>query len=132
MDMEIVFPGGKRVDANYKGFNIKTDQSTFAGGENSAPAPFDYFLVSIGTCAGIYVLSFCQQRNISTEGIKIIQRLIRNEQLKKIETISLEIQLPPEFPEQYKAAVIRSAELCAVKKYMQNPPEFEIYTKVVG
>jgi len=84
MDMEIVFPGGKRVDANYKGFNIKTDQSTFAGGENSAPAPFDYFLVSIGTCAGIYVLSFCQQRNISTEGIKIIQRLIRNEQLKKL------------------------------------------------
>ena len=131
MDMEIVFPGGKRVDANYKSFTIKTDQSTFAGGENSAPAPFDYFLVSIGTCAGIYVLGFCQQRNIPIDRIKIIQRLIRNEQLKRIGTISLEIQLPPEFPEQYKAAVIRSAELCAVKKYMQNPPQFEIYTKVV-
>ena len=128
MDMEITFPGGKRVDADYKDFIIKTDQPTFAGGDNSAPAPFDYFLVSIGTCAGIYVLSFCQQRGIATDGIKIIQRMVRDEQRKQIEVISLELKLPPDFPEQYKEALIRTAELCTVKKYIQNPPKFEIYT----
>jgi len=57
--------------------------------------------------------------------------MIRNEAERRIETIALEIQLPPEFPEQYKEAVIRSAELCAVKKYIQNPPKFEISTKTV-
>lgn len=128
MDMEIRFPGRKKVDAIYKGFTIRTDQSRINGGENSAPAPFDYFLASIGTCAGLYILSFCQQRDIPTQGIKIIQRMIRNKQQKRIETISMEIQLPPEFPDQYKEALIRSAELCAVKKHIQNPPKFEIYT----
>jgi len=81
---------------------------------------------------GIYVLNFCKQRNIPTDGIKIIQRKIRDEQAKRIDTISLEIQLPPSFPERYKDAVIRSAELCAVKKHIHNPPKFEIYTKVVS
>ena len=130
MDMKIIFPGGKKVNVIYKGFTIQTDQAKHAGGENSAPTPFDYFLASIGACAGSYVLSFCQQRNIPTTGIKIIQCMIRNEQQKRIEMISLEIQLPPEFPEQYKNALIRSAELCAVKKYIQDPPNFKIYTVI--
>jgi len=132
MEMEVVFPGGKRVDANYKGFTIKTDQPVFSGGDNSAPAPFDLFLASIGTCAGIYVLGFCQQRGISTDGIKIIQRMEMDPIKRGIGAITLEIQVPVEFPEQYKDAVIRSAELCAVKKYIQNPPRFEIYTKLVN
>jgi ribosomal protein S12 methylthiotransferase accessory factor len=131
MEMEIVFSGGKKVDARYNGFTIKTDQPAFGGGDNSAPAPFDLFLASIGTCAGIYVLSFCQQRGISTDGIKLVQRMFRDEVSNGIGTISIEIQVPPEFPEEYKAAVIRSAELCAVKKHIQKPPQFEIFTSVV-
>ncbi len=132
MDMEITFPGGKKVDANYKNFNIKTDQPLMGGGDNSAPAPFDLFLASIGTCAGIYVLSFCQQRDIPTDDIKIIQKLLPNEMGNGIGSITLEIQLPPDFPERYKDAVIRSAEQCAVKRTIQNPPKFDIYTKEVA
>jgi len=130
--MEITFPGGKKVDANFKGFTIKTDQSVLGGGENSAPAPFDYFLASIGTCAGIYVLSFCQQRNIATDNIKIVEKISPDATGRGIGTIALEIQVPSDFPEQYKEAVIRSADLCAVKKYIHNPPKFEIYTKEVN
>lgn len=132
MEMEVVFPGGKKVDAKYNGFTIKTDQPMRGGGENSAPAPFDLFLASIGTCAGIYVLGFCQQRGIPTEGIKILQRMMVDPMKRGIGKIALEIQVPPEFPEQYKEAVIRSAELCAVKKHLHDPPRFDIYTKVMN
>jgi putative redox protein len=132
MEMEIVFPGGKKVAALYKGVTIKTDQPVVSGGENSAPAPFDLFLASIGTCASIYVLGFCQQRGIPTDGIKIVQKMEIDPMRRGIGAIGLEIQVPPDFPEQYKEAVIRSAELCAVKKHIQDPPEFNVYTKVVS
>ncbi|MCK5331318.1 MAG: osmotically inducible protein OsmC, partial [Candidatus Marinimicrobia bacterium] len=62
MDMKITFPGGKKINAEYNGQIIKTDQAVASGGNGSAPEPFDLFLASIGTCAGIYVLGFCQQR----------------------------------------------------------------------
>lgn len=131
MDLVVNFPGGKKVDAHYKGFTIKTDQPILGGGENSAPAPFDLFLASLATCAGIYVLSFCQQRNIATDDIKIVQKILPSETGRGIGTIAMEIQLPSDFPEQYKEAVIRAAELCAVKKLMESPPKFNIYTKTV-
>jgi ribosomal protein S12 methylthiotransferase accessory factor len=125
MDMEIVFPGGLRVDAVAGDMVISTDQ------DGSAPAPFGLFLASIGTCAGIYVLNFCRQRGLPTADLRIIQRMHTNPLTRLIDKIELDIQLPPDFPEQYKDAVIRSAQVCAVKKHLENPPAFDVYTSVV-
>lgn len=127
-EMEIVFPGNKKVDAIFNGTIVKTDQPLQAGGDGTAPAPFDLFLASIGTCAGIYVLGFCQARGIPTDGIKLIQRMNYNYQKRLFDRIEVEIQLPSDFPEKYKGAVIHAADNCAVKKHLLNPPEIIVKT----
>ena len=125
MEMKINFPGGARVNAEFGPHTIITDQ------DGSAPSPFATFLASLGTCAGIYVLGFCQQRGLPTEGIQIVQRMRQNPFNGMVDKIDLEIQVPPSFPERYHEALVRSASLCAVKKHMENPPEFDVYTKAV-
>jgi ribosomal protein S12 methylthiotransferase accessory factor len=126
MEMMIDFPGGSRVDAHLNQFTIPTDQPP----ESSAVAPFDLFLASIGTCAGIYVLGFCRQRNLPTEGMRILQRINYNHSTGMVDDIALEIQLPAGFPEKYRESVIRSADLCKVKKHLEHPPTFQITTKI--
>ena len=128
MDMEIYFPGGKRVYADYGGFTIQTDQPARSGGEGSAPAPFDLFLASIGTCAGIYALGFMQQRGIDPEGSKLIMRSHYNPTIGLIDEIVLELKTPPGFPDKYRDAIINAMELCAVKKHLQQPPAFAVTT----
>jgi len=110
MDMEVYFPGGKRVYADYKGFTIETDQPARGGGEDSAPAPFDLFMASIGTCAGIYALGFMQQRGISAEGSKLIMRPQADPTTGMIAKVDLELHLPEGFPEKYRDAVIKRHE----------------------
>lgn len=131
MELTIDFPGGARVDAHFGTFTVQTDQPPTGGGEGSAPTPFALFLSSIGTCAGIYVLGFCKQRGLPTEGIRIIQRVHSSPQSGMVEKVDLEIQVPPTFPQKYYDSLIRSAELCAVKKHLEHPPSFEVTTKVV-
>jgi putative redox protein len=126
--MEITFEGGKVVTAHSHGHVIRTDQPVADGGENSAPSPYELFLASIGTCAGIYVKSFCDNRQISTDGIKIIQSYEWNKETGLPVKISLDIKLPEGFPEKYKASLIHVADLCKVKKTMASPPQFEIIT----
>jgi uncharacterized OsmC-like protein len=126
MEMKISFPGGKKIDADYKGFTIKTDQPIREGGEGSAPEPFSLFIASIGTCTGVYVLSFCQKRNISTDNISLMLKLEKNKDTHMIEKISIEIQVPEDFPENYKKAIVKTANLCTVKKHLDNPPEIDI------
>lgn len=129
-EMKISFPGGLRVDAEYKGFVIKTDQPAYQDGEGSEPSPFDLFLASIATCAGYYVLAFCNKREIPTEKAAVVMKTRRNSETKRIEKISIEIQLPPEFPEKYKKAVIKAVDSCSVKAHILNPPVFEVEAKI--
>jgi ribosomal protein S12 methylthiotransferase accessory factor len=131
MEMVIDFPGGAKVDAHFGTFTVNTDQPPVGGGDDSAPTPFATFLASIGTCAGIYVLGFCKQRGLPTEGIRIVQRMHSNPATGMLGKIDLEIQTPPTFPEKYLPSLVRSAELCAVKKHFEQPPTFEVTSEVV-
>jgi putative redox protein len=131
MELVINFPGGARVDATFGPYTVKTDQPPTGGGEGSAPTPFALFLSSIGTCAGIYVLGFCKQRGLPTEGIQIVQRIHNNPATGMVEKIDLEIQVPPSFPEKYYESLVHTAKLCAVKKHLENPPSFEVFTRVM-
>jgi putative redox protein len=122
----VSFPGGKRVDAHYKGFHIQTDQSPQGGGEGAAPEPFDLFLASIATCAGIYVKGYCDAREIPTNGLALEMQVERDAEKHRVARLVIEIRLPAGFPEKHRDAVIRAAELCAVKKHILEPPTFEI------
>lgn len=132
MEMVIDFPGGSRVDAHFGPYTVNTDQPPMSGGEGSAPTPFAVFLSSIGTCAGIYVLGFCKQRGLPTDGIRIVQRVHTDPLTRMIGKVDLEIQVPENFPEKYRDSLVRSAELCAVKKHLESPPEFDVFTKEVS
>ncbi|HEX7479133.1 MAG TPA: OsmC family protein [Polyangiales bacterium] len=128
-DIRISFPGGRRVDAQVGDHVVHTDQSVEHGGAGSAPEPFDLFLSSLATCAGIYVLVFCQARNIPTEGIELSQKHRYSDDGKRLERVDLELVLPDSFPEKYRAAVLNAAAGCKVKKLLTAPPEVEVALK---
>ena len=130
MQMMIDFPGGARVDAHFDGLTVATDQPAPTGA-NAAASPFLTFLASIGTCAGIYVLGFCQSRGLSTAGIRILQSMRVEPATGMVTNVNLDIVIPADFPEKYKPALIKAADQCKVKKHLEHPPAFEVKT-VVG
>ena len=126
MEMMIDFPGGARVDAHFGDFVVPTDQPPAGGGDGSAPTPFATFLSTIGTCAGIYVLGFCQQRGIPTDGIRLVQRVHTDPTTRLVSDVEVTIELPEAFPAKYADAVVRAAEQCTVKKHFEHPPAIRV------
>jgi len=124
-EMKIRFAGGKKVYSDYNGFTTQTDQSTKDGGDSSAPTPSELFFASIGTCTALYALRFCESRKIDTTKLRIIIAFQSNPKTHMVEKIVFKISLPPEFPEKYTSALIKSMNLCYVKKHLEQPPEFE-------
>lgn len=128
MEMEITFPGGVAVDAGFKGFTVHTDQPAPLG-EGGGPQPFDLFLAAIGTCAGFYAVRFCQERQISTTGLRLRLATEKDPVTNRLGLVRIAIELPAGFPEKYHAAIIRATEQCSVKRSIATPPRFE--TEVV-
>jgi ribosomal protein S12 methylthiotransferase accessory factor len=134
MEIKVTFEGGKRVNARFPdGLSLLTDQPVEEGGDGSAPSPYMAFLAAIGTCAGYYVLDFCESRGISTKGISLIQKIIfctEENGRRSLEKVAIKIHLPSSFPERYLTAVVKAAELCTVKKTIASPPLFELSAQI--
>ncbi|WP_303720634.1 OsmC family protein [Malonomonas rubra] len=128
MSIQISFPGGVAVAAQVGDFEILTDQPVTSGGQGQAPSPYDFFLSSIGTCAGFFALQFCRQRELPTEGLGLTLDIKRDPETRALLKVMIDIHLPEGFPEKYQRAIIRATEQCSVKKALSAPPEFLVRT----
>jgi ribosomal protein S12 methylthiotransferase accessory factor len=126
LQLNVQFPGGKRVDVDVGGFVIPTDQLVSDGGEASAPPPFFLFLGSIATCAGVYAINFCQGRDLSTQGIGLTMDWDWEPGRLRPASAVLRLRLPEGFPARYRDGIVRAMDLCAVKKNIETPPDFRI------
>jgi ribosomal protein S12 methylthiotransferase accessory factor len=131
MLMKVSFPGAMAVEASVGSFTVRTDQPVSSGGDNTAPSPYLLFLSSIATCAGFFALRFCQQREITTQGMELIAAFETNQESHKLEKVRLELKLPDGFPEKYEQAIVRAMDQCTVKRAINDPPEFEITTVIL-
>ncbi len=125
-DLKVVFGENYRIDVEYKGFTVKTDQPVRDGGDGTAPSPFDYFLVSLAACAGYYALAFCKERKLATDGLSVSMATERGEASKMIDKVTVTLGLPAGFPEKYRFAIVKAVDHCTVKAHIQRAPQFEI------
>ncbi|MCV2885158.1 OsmC family protein [Aestuariibacter sp. AA17] len=130
MKIEVSLSDGQKLEAKFGDFVVTSDQNKTVGGDESHPEPFDYFLVSLPLCAGFFARKFCEERGISTEGLKITQSHTSDEADKYKKHFVLDVALPPTFPEKYKKAIIAAVNTCSVKRVIQAQPEFEVNVRV--
>ena len=127
MKIEVNLLEGQQLQASFGEHQILSDQSVAVGGKAEHPEPFDYFLASMPLCAAFYMRKFCQQRDISTSGLKVVQNCenaAEDDNYKK--KITLAVTLPENFPKKYNKAILAAANTCTVKKVIQALPEFDI------
>lgn len=127
----VTLPGNRRVDALVGAHRVRTDQPRDNGGEDTAPSPFQLFLASLGTCAGIFVQGFCARRGIPFQDIRIRQKIDVDAQ-GILRSVDLDIELPPDFPERYREALVRTVDQCSVKRAIQGQPTFRVRTTPAG
>jgi putative redox protein len=127
MRVDVTFPGSKRVAARVGSFTIETDQPTHLGGEASAPAPYDLFVASVATCAGIYALGFCQARKLDTAGLSVSVDVAIDPRSDRATRFAIGIVLPTGFPGQYRAAIVRAVQQCKVERTIASQPEFHAF-----
>jgi ribosomal protein S12 methylthiotransferase accessory factor len=125
-ELVIRLAGNMKVEAEYKGFTVKTDQPRHSGGDDSAPSPFDLFLSSLGTCAGIFVVFFCIERKIPYEDIRMRMSWTQDEDKKLPRRFTVHVELPEGFPKKYEKALVKVVEQCTVERTIASGPEFEV------
>lgn len=127
----VTIPKNRRVDVQVGAHVLHTDQPLTNGGEDSAPSPYDLFLASIGACAGIFVQGFCAARKLPTDDVRVIEQPHFDEK-GVLKSVDLRVEVPPDFPERYRDALIHVVEQCSVKKAIAAQPEFAVSVEAIA
>lgn len=123
-ELRMSFPGGRKVQVQLGHHVVLTDQPKEKGGDDEAPSPYSLFIASIGACAGFYALAFCQARQISTEGLEVVA-IPRSEE-HVLAAVDIQVTLPPDFPERYRGAILKSIDQCSVKRSIEAQPRLDV------
>ena len=114
MNIDIKFEG-ERIVPYMHGQEITMDVS-----------PFIIFLATAGMCSAVFVQAFLHQRGMTTDGVKITQKMNYNPMTNHVGDIDIEIDLPENFPEKYQKAIVNVVNQCPVKQHLINPPSFNV------
>jgi ribosomal protein S12 methylthiotransferase accessory factor len=128
MQIDIRFLENLKLEAKFDDFTIIADQPIRYKGDGSAPGPFDYFLASSVLCAAYFVRLYCNSRDIPTKDIYLRQNNIVDPSNRYQQTFKIEIELPEGISQKDKEGIKRAADRCAVKRVIQNVPDFIIET----
>lgn len=122
-EVELRFPGGYKTSSMTYGFEVRTDYPKYLGGENSAPAPWDLFLVSLTACQGIHIRTWCAENGIPTDGIRLtLDQTASKGDPNRFTDFDLNIYLPADFPEDKKEGLLAAARSCRVVKHLTEHP----------
>ena len=73
---------------------VHVDLPQESGGNDEAPNPPQYFLASLSSCVGVYVLSFCKNSGLNADGMQIKISAKKAQHPSRLENINIEIALP--------------------------------------
>jgi uncharacterized OsmC-like protein len=130
MQVEVSFPSATRIRASSKDLTVEIGPPPDRGGDPNAYGPFDMLLCALATCTGSQVLHFLHERGLDTCGAGVRIDAKRSTESHLLENVSIEIAVPPGFPEKYQEAIIRAAGLCFIKQQLGQRPA--ITTSVVA
>ncbi|MCK5781004.1 MAG: OsmC family protein [Flavobacteriales bacterium] len=117
MDIEIKFDKLGKIVPFIGGREITMNES-----------PFLIFLATAGMCSAVYVQAFMQQRGMSTDDVKIIQKMDYNQMTNMVGKIDIVVDLPESFPAKYNKAIKNVIAQCPVKRHLAEAPSFNVIT----
>lgn len=126
VEFDIFFPGGKHVFADIDARTLWTQN----GSDLRPGSPVQTFLASVGSCAAIYLLGFCQARNLPADSLRLHEVAHVDPSTASIQSIELQVVVPPDFPERYREALGRVAEGNVVKRALQVALSVQVTTQV--
>lgn len=103
-----------------------SDMSIHDGGNDAAPSPADLLASSLGFCIAMIIQRYCKSHGHSDNGINLSMTYLLNDTPKMISSITIDIGLPENFPQNRKQALLNAIKTCVIYNSLNENIEIDI------
>lgn len=128
-DFTVTSDGGRSSKTRLGKHELRFDMPKSLGGEGKGPGPLAYFVVSAAACFFYYASGQLVERGLETDELSVnVKTTMSETKPPRLETMRLEIRLPPDASDELRAAVDHAVRTCPVHSALVSPPELTIET----
>ena len=126
--LQVNYEGGRRFTSVFSdnALEVPSDQKPEAGGNGSAPEPFQLFLAALASCACVYIQGYCNRKGIDWSGIKLRLKGAWNSERRVYEKLCFVIDSEAELPSKDKALIETAIRNSAVYRQIIHQAEMGI------
>ncbi len=125
MQVDVAFPDHESITARSGELSFKIGLPPDEGGDPDAYGPFDLLLSALALCTGHHVRAFLQQRGFPISDAGLIVRAERGGESHMLETVTMEVRVPEDFPQKYEDALVRAMGLCLIRMQLGRQPDIQ-------
>jgi uncharacterized OsmC-like protein len=129
MDMNVKYGGGSKFSALIRGHQVNVDLPENKGGEDSAPTPPELCVFSLGTCTGVYAVSYLKTAGLDPEGLTVDLDWDYSEDKKRIGRIQVTIEVPNAELGRREKALMAAVRQCIIHNTLKEEPEISLSVK---
>ncbi len=122
----VKYEGGVASSFEVRGHKCVVDLPKEMGGEDRGPTPIELVAGALGTCIATYIIRWCNEAHVPVDGLQVKVDFVHDVDAHCIRELSAHIELPPNFPEKRRDAVLRVADMCTVHNTLCSNPKVNI------
>ena len=93
---------------------------------NQSPIPTEMLCASLGACIGLMLDEYCRRNSYNDGNVLLSLTYQMGSTPKRIEVITLDIELPKDFPPEKRKTVLKIAQACPIHATLSHPPRIDI------
>ena len=104
--------------------------SNISDDKNTRILPTEMLCASLGACIALMLDDYCCRMGYKNGNISLSMTYEIGGNPKRIEVITIDIELPSDFPSEKRKAALRIAQFCPIHATLSHPPRIDM--DVVG
>jgi putative redox protein len=113
----------KRVEVQVGNHTLITDHKEDRGGMDAGPSMGATFLAGLVACTASTLRGYCKQHELPIPE-KVIANVELDDDSETVSSVTFDVVVPADFPENRYKALIKAADYCTMKIWWLHPPEF--------
>ena len=115
-----------RVSAGVRQHKLTLDVPAEDGGTDAGPTPVELLTAAMGACMAMHIAKYCRAAKLPHEGFGIDLDFQLAKDPLRVGSLTVDITLPPDFPENRIEAVKRAAQQCTVKNTLKDSTAVDV------
>ncbi len=122
MEVRVEHLGAMQFEIQARGHKVFSDQPAEIGGYNEGMTPPEFFLGSLGACAGFYAAEYVNKRKLPCEGLAVRVKADKVKPPARLENIQIIVEYPYEVEKAHRDGLQKAVESCLIHNTLLHSP----------